>query len=363
MPLHYGKAPRWLFNRMVKLARAVTEAIIIDQGVKGFLSKLSMPEWFQAFGCLLGFDWHSSGLTTTSVAALKIALNDTGLGVKIAGGKGLTSRKTPEELATISKDYGFSDTKSQLLITISRLIAKVDNTLLQDGYQLYHHSFIVDYKSRWVVIQQGLNATSQLARRYHWAWNVKNVKGEDNIKNLIEEPHSGIITEKLEKNVLNLSSRKSRQARNLVLELAVKNPLKTLKTVKKSLNMPLRHDLRLKDLNINSKIMLKALENAFKQQPESFEELLMIRGLGLKTLRALTLTSELIFNVKASWDDPAKYSFAHGGKDGWPFPVDKTTYDETITTLKEFVKNARLGDKERFYALKSLKSLYKQFNS
>ncbi len=364
LPLHQGKAPKWLFNRMKKLARAIAEAIVLNYDEKTLLYRLADPYWFQALGCLLGFDWHSSGLTTTTIGALKQALQSSDIPIRIAGGKSPIALKTPEELIKICEEFNIP--KAERFVNKSRVVAKVDNALIQDSFSLYHHAFIIDSSARWVVIQQGLNPELKIARRYHWIHTA----------NIIVEPHekAGIISEAFVENTLDLTSKQSSDVRKAMLDLCRENPLKVLRTHCKqsclldfsqkpdtasfkhfkTLVMPRKHSLTFTDLNPESKQLLKSLKTCYELQPNSFEELLNIKGVGLKTFRALALTSELVFGVKASWKDPAKYSFAHGGKDGWPFPVDKNVYDSTIEMFTTAVKNAKLGDKEKLFALQKL---------
>ena len=343
LPLHGGRAPRWLFSRMVRLARAVSLVILEEYGRQELLRRLADPFWFQALGCVLGFDWHSSGVTTTVCGALKEALSPLAqeAGIFVCGGKGRASLRTPEEIEGYAERLGLPE-KFRGLTEISRLAAKVDNTALQDGYQLYHHTFIFTREGDWAVVQQGLNQETAYARRYHWL-------GE-RVKDLVEEPHAGIAAVRTEKEVLDLTARRSRPVREAICRLLKEPPEKLLQEAEKGLRLPRRHGLSERDLQPRglSKVLLAAYENP----PSGFEEVLKIRGLGPRNLRALTLLSELIFDFRASREDPARFAFAHGGKDGHPFPVDRGAYDQSIAFLEEVLNKARLGLSEKLAAFK-----------
>ena len=334
--LDYGRCPKWLFERMKKLAGIMSEIIIEEFGEEEFLKKISDPVWFQAFGCALAFDWNSSGLTVTTTAALKEALRERELGIYVCGGKGKTSRKTPEELIRISEKLGIDGEK---YVKYSRLIAKIDNSLIQDGFTIYHHSFILTKKGNFAVIQQGMNTYYGLARRYHWYMN------KENRKDLTLEPHTGIISDKIFKNVLNLTHKESLENKNLIVEL-INSPKDLIKDIN-YLNKP-QKSLFLPDIEfkyhpvLNEKFDLnrlkKTIEKASFLEPKTIEDLLLIEGVGPKTIRALSLVGELIYNKPVSKIDPARYTFAHGGKDGTPYPVDRKTYDETIKILEKAIK-------------------------
>ncbi len=347
LPLHGGRAPRWLFHRMVRLSRAIILVILEEYGRPELLRRLSDPFWFQALGCVLGFDWHSSGLTTTVCGALKEALKPLSkeTGIFVCGGKGRASLRTPEEIERYAELAGLSN-EFQNLPTLSRLSAKVDNTALQDGYTLYHHTFIFTVEGHWAVIQQGLNEITGYARRYHWL-------GE-RVENPVEEPHSGIAAVRREKEVLDLTARTSRPVREALCELLKEPPDKLLREIKglSRLTLPRKHTLSEKDLHPRS--LEKVLLRAYNSPPKDFKELLLIRGLGPKSLRALTLVSELIYGQEASREDPARYAFAHGGKDGHPFPIDRRTYDQSIAFLEEALSKAKIGLQDRLLALKRL---------
>ncbi len=345
LPLHYGKVPPWLFNRMVKLAREITIAIISDFGPEEMLRRLAHPYWFQAFGCILGYDWHSSGVTTTLCGALKEGIKglETDLGLFVAGGKGKTSRRTPDEIV----DWGNAISLNPApLVYASRMSAKVDSSAIQDGYQLYHHTFLFTKRGSWVVVQQGMNEVTRYARRYHWL-------GEK-VTDFVNEPHSAILSEARGK-ALNLIADESNPARTTITEIATKEkPENTLTDLKKlkTLNLPPQHYLSTRDLHPES--LSKILLSTYEHQPQDFEQLLGLRGVGPKTIRALSLISELVHGVAPSYRDPARYSFAHGGKDGIPYPVDRKTYDQSIQLLSKAIHKAKLGISERKEALDRL---------
>ena len=342
LPLHGGKAPRWLFEHMVKLAREITIAIVADFGAEEMLKRLAHPYWFQAFGCILGFDWHSSGVTTTLCGALKQGIKglERDLGLFVAGGKGKTSRKTPAELEYWGDLLSLNPAP---LVYASRMSAKVDSAAVQDNYQLYHHTFLFTKSGSWTVVQQGMNETTRYARRYHWL-------GEA-VTSFVNEPHTAIQSE-ASGQALNLVAGESDPARTTIAEIALnerpENILTDLKKIK-TLHLPSRHYLTTEDLHPDSlnKIML----SIYERQPDGFERLLALPGVGAKTIRALSLISELVHGVAPSYRDPARYSFAHGGKDGIPYPVDRQTYDQSIELLGKAINRTKLGIREKKEAL------------
>ncbi len=344
LPLHYGKVPKWLFDRMVALSREIIYAIISEFGQKAFLQKLSDPYWFQALGCVLGFDWHSSGLTTTVTGALKEGLRgmENELRVFIAGGKGLTSRKTPEQITVYSERFLINPTP---LVYASRMSAKVDNTAVQDGYQLYHHVFIFNAEGDWAVIQQGMSENKSTARRYHWLGNPET--------DFVIEPHTAVCCDKRVA-TLNLVAVESEGTRQTCTYLSKERPEKTVREIKKlqSLNLTERHRITTSD--IDPKKLYRILTKTYERQPKDFERLLGIKGVGPKTIRALSLISEIIYGTPPSYRDPARFSFAHGGKDGTPFPVDRKTYDKTIDIMKKAIHSASIGNEEKMQAIKRL---------
>ena len=350
LPLHYGKAPKWLFDRMTALSREIIYAVVSEFGKKSLLEKLSDPYWFQALGCILGFDWHSSGLTTTVTGALKEGLRgmEGDLGVFIAGGKGATSRKTPEHINMYADRYLINP---EPLIYASRMSAKVDNTAVQDGYQLYHHVFVFTERGQWAVIQQGMNEHKKTARRYHWF--------SGSIKEFVVEPHTAVCCNKKNK-TLNMVALESRNARQVCTDLSKEKPEKTIKEIKKIQKLELtgRHPITAAD--IDPKRLYRILTKTYEKQPEDFEKLLGINGVGPKTIRALSLISELIYGAPPSYRDPARFSFAHGGKDGTPFPVDRKTYDRTIDIMKKAIHSAKIGNQAKMEAIRRLTKYFDQ---
>ncbi len=367
LPLHHGKAPLWLFKRMVKLGGEITSIIIEEYGTKEFVKRISNPYFFQSLGCVLGFDWHSSGLTTTLTGALKVAINphSQDLGLFIAGGKGKASMKTQMEIETASEELNISSKNEEKIKNASILSAKVDNSLIQDNYQLYHHTVFITEGSSWAVVQQGMNTQSKYARRYHWL--------SYDLNDFINEPHSnrnsGIYCTKKEKNTLDLTSKQSSETRKTSLDLAKEKPKRITRLLnsvfenqksildfgnEKKLNLPKHHWIKNMDLR-NKKSIEKALKISNELQPKDYEELIKIKGFGPKTLRALSLISQVIYGTEASWKDPAKFSFAHGGKDGIPYPVNRNLYDNNINFLKQTIEEARLGNTDKEKMLKRLK--------
>lgn len=348
LPLHGGKAPPWLFSRMTRLAREVTTVIAGEFGPGEMLRRLSDPYWFQAFGCVLGYDWHSSGVTTTVCGAIKEGLRglEDEVGLFVAGGKGRTSRKTPVEIEGFSTALQCEPSR---LVYASRMSAKVDNTALQDGYQLYHHTFFFTREGEWAVVQQGMNEATRYARRYHWLGEV--------VGDFVCEPHAAICSQGRGV-VLNLVARESGMARDTIASVvSSENPDKLLAEFKrlKTLNMPSRHLVALQDVDPGR--IRSVLLSTYESQPQGFEALLALSGVGPKTLRALSLISELVYGVPVSTRDPARYSFAHGGKDGTPYPVDRKAYDTSIQVLHDAIRRAQIGDIEKIAAFKRLSSL------
>ena len=344
LPLHGGRAPAWLFSRMVRLAREISIHIVSEYGSDEMLRRLSDPFWFQAFGCVLGFDWHSSGVTTTVTGAVKEGIRglESDLGLYAGGGKGAASRKTPSEITTACEVLSLDP---QPLMYASRMSAKVDSAAVQDGYQLYHHAFFFTRSGGWCVVQQGMNDDNGMARRYHWL--------SSSVTSYVNEPHAAICAE-AEAPTLNLVASESERVRATSAELSREHPSTVIETLKRVplLTMPRRHAVLLSDVNpaYLEKILLKTYERA----PENFETLLGMQGVGGRTLRALALVSEIIYGTPASTRDPARFSFAHGGKDGFPYPVDTGTYDKTVEVLRAAVNRAGIERSERVQALKRL---------
>jgi len=334
---------------MAKLARAVGEAVIMEYGGRELLRRLSDPIWFQALGCVLAFDWHSSGLTTTTCGALKLALSPEEHGIGVAGGKGAASRKAPAEIAALGEKLPLSDQKISSLQRASFLSAKVDSACVQDSHELYHHTIFFSEKGEWCVVQQGMKPSAGTARRYHWL-------GE-NVDCFVEEPHAGIAAQGREGMVLDLTSGENAAARKASVDLIKDNPahLKRYFSGQRTLadiELPARHELLPIDISQEG---WAELQRAYELQPKDYEELVSLRGIGRSKLRALALLSQLLFGTPLDWSDPARYSFAHGGKDGIPFPVQKKDYDHSIQVLKQAVESAKVGEAERLRALKRLR--------
>jgi len=377
LPLHSGRAPAWLFSRMTRLAREIAMHIVADRGADELLRRLSDPFWFQAFGCVLGFDWHSSGVTTTVTGALKEGLRpiEHELGVFAQGGKGATSRKTPTEILDRCERLAVEPAP---LLYASRMAAKVDSAAVQDGYQLYHHAFFFTRMGQWCVVQQGMSDRTRSARRYHWL--------SEALTNFVNEPHQAICSD-ARGATLNLVAAEHDAIRRASVQLATESPQMVMDVVRRhhtavpespllpfdddqtelgsryderhppenetpSLTMPRRHALLLED--INPRHLQSVLLGTYDHAPRDYESLLGLEGVGGKTLRALALVSEVIYGTPASTRDPARFAFAHGGKDGTPFPVDRTTYDRTIDTLHAAMAQARVDRSEKIDALKRL---------
>ena len=358
LPLHGGKAPAWLTTRMRKLAKEITAIIIDEYGTDTLLTRLSDPYWFQAFGCVLGYDWHSSGVTTVVTGILKQALSQDEHGVVVCGGKGKTSRKTPEEITAAAEQFGFSENTTQKLTYTSRITAKVDNTAIQAGYQLYHHAFLLTENKKWAVIQQGMNAEDRTARRYHWL--------SDNTTSFIVEPHNAIVGDAKREKALNMTAKTSEGARKASVDIAKEPPNKTMhlfeaarplqqKSLREWLPQNTTEQQGIAVLQMPRNINWKTLKQVYEFQPKNYEELLSIKGVGPATVRGLALVAELVYGEKPSWEDPVKYSFAYGGKDGVPYPVDRRAMDESIQLLKQTVQAAKIGDRDKVQSLQRLR--------
>ncbi len=344
LPLHYGKAPSWLFQRMKCLAREVAFLVINGYGTEEMLSRLSDSFWFQAFGCALGFDWHSSGVTTTVCGALKEGIKgmERELGFFIAGGKGRTSRKTPLEIQEICDRRAIDGAP---LVYASRMSAKVDSAAVQDGYQIYHHTFFFTQSGRWAVVQQGMNEENRYARRYHWLG--------QGVKDFVCEPHWAVCCDQ-KKEGLNLVAAESEKTRQVIADLSREKPKFLIAEGKRAneLCLPKEHPVPMEEIRLER--LEKIFTQVYEHSPRNFEELLGIRGVGPKSLRALTLISELIHGISPSFKDPTRFSFAHGGKDGHPYPVNREVYDRTIEALKVAIEKAKVGDREKMEAIRRL---------
>jgi len=350
LPLHPGRCPKWLFPRMVKLSRAVSKIVVMEYGQGEFLRRLSNPFFFQSLGCIVGFDWHSSGLTTTLTGALKEAIVPEEFGMAVLGGKGRASMRTQQEIETTGEKFSFSEKTVEELKYSSRMAAKVDSAALQDGYQLYHHVFIVTEKKKWAVVQQGMNPASRYALRYHWL--------SESIASMVVEPHAAIASQAVAvSNVLNMVAKESDESRKASVDLVKEHPTHLRKffthTLYDYLGMPAGHWMNVREYER----MLAGFNAAYETQPKDYEQLLSIKGVGPKTVRSLALLGKLMFGVDASWKDPPVFSWAHGGKDGIPYPVDRKTYDRSVEILNDAIWQAELGDKEKLGALNKLKGL------
>jgi len=328
LPLHGGRVPQWLAQRMTALGTAITEAVVFDYGTSAFLSRLSDPFWFQALGAVMGMDWHSSGVTTSVMGALKRGLSPRAheLGLYICGGRGRFSRNTPNELRAIAFRRGFDGEK---LVRTSRLTARVDNNAIADGFQIYLHNFVVTADGEWAVVQQGLNDRTGMARRYHWH--------SATVKDFVNEPHTGIVGEH-QGMVINLVDADAKPAQHAMLQITGETPEKTLGEVR-HLKMPAHHDVQARDIDL--KRLGAVLAVAYDRGLHDFAELLLLEKLGPRTLQSLALVAEVIHGAPTRFSDPARFSFAHGGKDGHPFPVPLKTYDESLTFLRNALDRAK----------------------
>lgn len=360
--LDYGKCPKWLFDRMVMLGREMMHVIVAEEGPDAFIQRIGDPVWFQSLGTVLAFDWNASGLTTILTAALKEAIRgeERNLGIFICGGKGKTSRKTPDEIFTWGSRLALSEKNTRALSYNSRMAAKVDSALIQDGFQIYHHTFFFTKNGAWTVVQQGMNKENQTARRYHWH--------SETAKDLIREPHSGISSQIKIPNVLNMTANESEKNREMSADLTHQSfgvlmkdiqllrryysPLSKMVSLGNGEGKQLTllelenkefktHPVVMEDFS-KSVYLEKILWKLCDEQPESYEKLLSTQGVGPKTIRALALVSEVIYGAKPSYEDPARYSFAHGGKDATPYPVDRKTYDVTIDTMRKYVEKTKI---------------------
>lgn len=365
--LDTGTCPKWLFERMVKLGREMVRVLIEEYGPDEFIRRISDPVWFQSLGTVLAFDWNASGLTTILTAALKEAIRheERNFGIFICGGKGKTSRKTPEEIERWGEWLNLPAGQAENLSYNSRMAAKVDSSLVQDGFQLYHHSFFFSKNGAWAVVQQGMNQRSASARRYHWY--------SESVNDLVCEPHAAISSQSVGERVLNLVSRTSGDTRGRSTELvqAGYGPLmKEITILRKhashlSKMLAIRENggeqltlLKLEDTEFThhqvvtedfsrSAYLEKILNRVTEEKPDSYEKLVATRGVGPKTVRALALVAEIVYGAKPSYEDPARYSFAHGGKDATPYPVDRRTYDQTIAMLQHAVRRTRISPVEK----------------
>jgi len=344
LPLHYGYVPTWLAERMAKLGLAITEALIVDYGKSEVIRRLSDPFWFQSLGAVMGMDWHSSGVTTSVMGALKRAINPHSreLGIYICGGKGKFSRQAPDEIRNICESTGLDGDQ---LVRCSKLSAKVDNTAVQDGFQLYMHSFVLTDTGQWTVIQQGMSEGNSMARRYHWH--------SADLSSFVNGPHTAVcgLNQGM---ILNMADTAASPARDGVLTISKEKPEHMMRDIQQ-LVLPSHHDVRTEDVDL--KRLGAVLWLAHERQPTDFEELLLLEGVGPRTLQSLALVSEVIHGTPVRFRDPARFAFAHGGKDGHPFPVPIKVYDETIGILQTAVQKAKVGQTDKKEAIRQLSEL------
>lgn len=390
LPLHGGHAPPYLVKRMIRLSYAISKVIIDEYGQREFLKRLSDPLWFQAFGCVLGFDWHSSGVTTVVTGVLKQSIKENVHSISIAGGKGKRSLDTKNEIPLLAeKNYNLSSSKIDELLYASKIAAKIDNAALQDGYSLYHHVIFFDEYGNWAIVQQGMNSSNKMARRYHWI--------SDNLKSFVTEPHVGIISENRNPNTLNMTSIDSNENQKICVDLVNSNinnlqssVYKVLEITKKNASTKIntldnwivpqidntnnhaastmesqgeyksnnRVNMKSNSLREHYEMPRRLDWNIFRKaydiQPKNYEQLISIPGIGPSSVRALSLIGEIIFGTSASWQDPVKYNFAHGGKDGVPYPVARKIYDKSISYLYSAIERAEIQREERIDTLKKL---------
>jgi len=367
LPLHGGRVPHWLGARMARLGAVITEAIVHEYGRDEFMRRLAHPFWFQSFGAVMGMDWHSSGITTSVIGALKRGLKpiEQELGIHVCGGRGKHSRQTPHELVTIGERVGFD---GEELAKASRLVAKVDSAAVQDGFDLYLHGFIVTDDAKWVVVQQGMNGDRRQARRYHWL--------SEGVGDFVNEPHAAIEGVS-HGEIINLTDRRAANSRDAQLDLLKshgpdgitkeagtligKSKKASTQPILPHLIMPAHHDVRSSDVVMRR--LRGSLAAAASCGPRDFPELLLVPGVGPRTVRALALVAEVVHGAPCRFSDPARFSLAHGGKDRHPFPVPLHVYDETIRTLKTAVQSARLGREEELGALKRLDQQARQLEA
>jgi hypothetical protein len=357
LKLHPGRAPSWLVTRMQKLSEKIFTIIHDEFGEEEILARLSNPLFFQACSNVLGYDWDSSGSTTVTCAVLKNAFDSTDVGVRAIGGKGRRSRLAPEEIDSIVEEYDLSEEETPKLAYASKITAKVDSVAVQAGYQLYHHMMFISRGGRWAVIQQGMRTDDRVARRYHWL--------SSKVKSFVDKPHSGIVGELAHDAVLDMTAMESEKCRNLCVDLVTEGPeriQKWFRSIRRDNQETLTRWMGASApkfapnyWSVPRRVDWDALKAAQDIRPENYEQLLAIRGIGPATARGLALVSEIIFGTPASWKDPVRFSFAYGGKDGIPFPVDRKAMDESVEILDAAVENARIGDTERLRALERLR--------
>jgi hypothetical protein len=341
LPLHGGRVPAWLAERMTRLGAGIVECVLYHYGASELLARLSDPFWFQALGSVMGMDWHSSGITTAVMGALKRGLNPRSeeLGLYICGGRGRHSRKTPDELRAIAERRGLD---GDALVRTSRLTARVDNNAIADGFQIYLHTFVLSATGEWAVVQQGMNESSRLARRYHWHSAA--------VRDFTDAPHTAIVGDP-QGEILNLVDAQAKPAQKALLAIARGHPDTTLAEVRR-LVLPAHHDVRAEDVDL--KRLGAVLATAYERDLRDFASLLLVENLGPRTLQSLALVAEVVHGAPARFSDPARFSFAHGGKDGHPFPVPLKTYDESIAVLRRALDAAHVGEPEKLEGMRRL---------
>lgn len=349
LPLHGGSCPRWLFDRMVRLSRAITEVMVHEHSQAEFLKRLSDPYWFQAFSCAIAFDWHSSGVSTTLTGALKAALRPEELGIAVCGGKGRAGRRTPQDIEKAGEALSLSSGKVGELKRASRLSAKVDSAAVQDGFSVYHHCLIMSERGEWIVVQQGMNPQTGYARRYHWL-------GEE-VDGFVEEPHHAVCCDSAGR-ALNMVARESDESRKACVDLTKEDPRWVMNQASRQktldwFSMPRRHEVVVGE-DVDPKRVNQILLKTYERGIGSYEELLGMPGVGPATVRSLALLSELIYGEKPSWRDPCRYSFCLGGKDGFPYMPEKRHYDEVAEIMGDAIEEAKLGDRDKLGAIKRL---------
>lgn len=341
LPLHGGRVPSWLAERMTRLGTAISESVLYHYGPSELLTRLSDPFWFQALGSVMGMDWHSSGVTTSVMGALKRGLNPRAreLGIYICGGRGRHSRKTPDELRAVAERTGAD---GEALVRASRLAARIDNNAIGDGFQLYLHGFILSRSGEWAIVQQGMNQATALARRYHWH--------SATVRDFVSEPHTAIVGEP-QGTIMNLVDRQAQPAQAALLQIVRERPENTLADARK-LELPRHHDVRVADVDLRRLGAVLAL--AYEREFRDFASLLLLEKLGPRTLQSLALVAEVVHGAPSRFSDPARFSFAHGGKDGHPFPVPLKTYDRSISVLRAALDRAKLGEPDKMDGFRRL---------
>jgi hypothetical protein len=341
LPLHGGRVPPWLAERMTKLGTAIVEAILHHYGHSELLTRLADPFWFQALGSVMGMDWHSSGITTSVMGALKrgLASRADEVGIYICGGRGRHSRNTPNELRAIAERKSLD---GEALVRTSRLTARIDNNAIGDGFQIYLHTLVLSAQGEWTVVQQGMNEENKMARRYHWH--------SASVRDFTSEPHTGIVGEH-QGMIMNLVDANAKDAQNALLEIAKENPDTTLHTARQLL-VPRRHEVRAQDVDL--KRLGSVLALAYERDFRDFASFLLLETLGPRTLQSLALIAEVVHGTPTRFSDPARFSFSLGGKDRHPFPVPLRTYDESISVLRVSLDAAKVGDKEKLEGFRRL---------